>query len=120
MVPSAFVQLEALPLTVSGKLDRKALPAPDASALLQRTYQAPEGHIEQALAAIWAELLHVERVGRNDHFFELGGHSLLAIELIERVRRLGLKPRSTRSLYGANLGSSGRHAQRGERDPGSS
>ena len=57
MVPSAFVHLEALPLTVSGKLDRKALPAPDASALLQRTYQAPEGHIEQALAAIWAELL---------------------------------------------------------------
>ena len=57
MVPSAFVHLEALPLTVSGKLDRKALPAPDASALLQRTYEAPEGHIEQALAAIWAELL---------------------------------------------------------------
>ena len=90
MVPSAFVQLEALPLTVSGKLDRKALPGPDASALLQRTYEAPEGHIEQALAAIWAELLNVERVGRNDHFFELGGHSLLAIELMERVRRLGL------------------------------
>jgi amino acid adenylation domain-containing protein len=90
MVPSAFVHLDALPLTVSGKLDRKALPAPDASALLQHTYRAPEGHIEQALAAIWAELLGVERVGRNDHFFELGGHSLLAIELMKRVRRLGL------------------------------
>ncbi|MBV8099154.1 MAG: amino acid adenylation domain-containing protein, partial [Verrucomicrobia bacterium] len=90
MVPSAFVQLEALPLTVSGKLDRKALPAPDATALLQRIYQAPEGDVEQALATIWAELLGLEQVGRNDHFFELGGHSLLAIELIERVRWLGL------------------------------
>src|SRR6202007_636624 len=72
------------------KLDRKALPAPDVSALLQRNYEAPEGHIEEALAAIWAELLKVDQVGRNDDFFELGGPSLLAIELIERVRQLGL------------------------------
>ncbi|MBV8100056.1 MAG: amino acid adenylation domain-containing protein, partial [Verrucomicrobia bacterium] len=90
MVPSAFVKLDALPLTVSGKLDRKALPAPDVNALLKRTYEAPEGNIEQALAVIWADLLGLEQVGRNDHFFELGGHSLLAIELMERVRRLGL------------------------------
>ncbi|MBV8100096.1 MAG: amino acid adenylation domain-containing protein, partial [Verrucomicrobia bacterium] len=90
MVPSAFVQLEALPLTVSGKLNRRALPAPDASALLQRTYQAPQGPIEQALAQIWVELLQVKRVGRDDNFFELGGHSLLAVELMERIRHLGL------------------------------
>ncbi|MBV8098161.1 MAG: AMP-binding protein, partial [Verrucomicrobia bacterium] len=87
MVPSAFVQLETLPLTVSGKLNRRALPAPDAGALLQRTYEAPEGHIEEVLAAIWAELLKVERIGRNDHFFDLGGHSLLAVRLIAQMQQ---------------------------------
>ena len=86
MVPSAFVQLEALPLTPNGKLDRKALPAPEATALSVREYEAPQGEIEEALAAIWQELLRVERVGRHDNFFELGGHSLLAVQLISRIR----------------------------------
>ncbi|WP_164557810.1 amino acid adenylation domain-containing protein [Massilia atriviolacea] len=87
MVPAAYVLLAAMPLTPNGKLDRKALPAPDGSAYAQRDYEAPQGPTESALAAIWAELLQRDRVGRHDHFFELGGHSLLAVQLMERMRR---------------------------------
>ncbi|OLF53509.1 non-ribosomal peptide synthetase [Pseudomonas chlororaphis] len=90
MLPAAYVRLDSLPLTANGKLDRKALPDPQASALLSRGYQAPEGEVEVALAAIWSDVLKVERVGRHDHFFELGGHSLLAVSVIERMRQLGL------------------------------
>ncbi|WP_425526338.1 amino acid adenylation domain-containing protein [Rhizobium leguminosarum] len=90
MVPSAFVRLEALPLTMNGKLDRKALPVPDDDAYARRAYEAPQGEIETLLAGIWAELLGVERVGRHDNFFELGGHSLLAVQMMERLRRLSL------------------------------
>ncbi|PPQ13751.1 non-ribosomal peptide synthetase, partial [Bradyrhizobium sp. AC87j1] len=85
MVPSAFVRLAALPLTVNGKLDRKALPAPDDEAYAHGAYEPPQGEIETTLAQIWAELLGVERVGRHDHFFALGGHSLLAVRLLSRV-----------------------------------
>ena len=87
MVPSAFVVLAALPLMANGKLDRHALPAPGLEALTGRAYVAPEGEVEQALAAIWVELLGVERVGRHDHFFELGGHSLVAIQLQGRINQ---------------------------------
>jgi len=87
MVPVAYVMLAALPLSANGKLDRRALPAPDGDALLRRAYAAPEGEIEAALAQIWSELLNVERVGRDDQFFELGGHSLLALQLVERLSR---------------------------------
>ncbi|WP_304413698.1 condensation domain-containing protein, partial [Methylobacter sp. BBA5.1] len=90
MVPVAFVHLEALPLTANGKLDRKALPAPEGDAYGAREYEAPQGETEQALAAIWSELLKVEQVGRHDNFFELGGHSLLAVSLIARMRQAGL------------------------------
>ncbi|WP_203228911.1 non-ribosomal peptide synthetase, partial [Lautropia dentalis] len=87
MVPSAFVKLEVMPLTPNGKVDRKALPAPDAEALVTHMYEAPQGPVEEVLAGIWQELLGVERVGRNDSFFDLGGHSLLAVQLMGRMRR---------------------------------
>ncbi len=87
MVPSAFVTLDAFPLTPNGKLDRKALPAPDGAALAARAYMAPQGDAEEAIAAIWQELLGVEKVGRHDDFFELGGHSLLAIQLLSSLRQ---------------------------------
>ncbi|CRM27937.1 Gramicidin S synthase II [Pseudomonas sp. 28 E 9] len=90
LVPVAYVKLAALPLTANGKLDRKALPAPDQAALLTRDYEAPQGEVETRLARIWADVLQVEQVGRHDHFFELGGHSLLAVSLIERMRQVGL------------------------------
>lgn len=91
MVPSSVTVLEQLPLTPNGKIDRRSLPAPGEDALARRTYEAPEDEIELALAGIWAELLDVGQVGRNDHFFELGGHSLLAVRVLSRVsQELGL------------------------------
>ncbi|MBB4133176.1 non-ribosomal peptide synthetase [Xanthomonas sp. 3075] len=91
MLPAAYMQLDALPLTANGKLDRRALPAPDADALAVQAYVAPEGELETQLATLWSELLGVERIGRYDDFFALGGHSLLAVQLLARVRqRLGL------------------------------
>jgi len=90
MAPAAYVMLEALPLTSNGKLDRRALPAPDGNAYVAREYVAPVGEIEIALARIWADLLRLERVGRHDNFFALGGHSLLTVILIERMRSEGL------------------------------
>ena len=82
MVPAAFVSLQTMPLTPNGKLDRKALPDPGEAAYARQSYEPPQGEVEQALAAIWAELLGVERVGRHDNFFELGGHSLLAVRMV--------------------------------------
>ncbi|CAG8863570.1 Tyrocidine synthase 3 [Pseudomonas fluorescens] len=90
MVPARFVHLQALPLSPNGKLDRKALPAPGADAMLSRPYEAPQGDTESALAELWQVLLGVEQVGRHDNFFEMGGHSLLAVTLVARMRRLGL------------------------------
>jgi aryl carrier-like protein len=98
MVPAAYVQLDALPLTPNGKLDRRALPAPEDTAFGVRAYEPPQGPIETALAALWSELLHVERVGRHDNFFDLGGHSLQAVTLMERMRRLGW-PMEARPLF---------------------
>src|SRR5271167_1995656 len=87
MVPAAFMVLENLPMMPNGKLDRKALPVPEADAYVARGYEAPEGEIETMLAGIWTELLKLERVGRHDNFFELGGHSLLAVTLVSRLRQ---------------------------------
>src|SRR5579871_518387 len=85
MLPSAFVFLEAFPLSPSGKVDRKALPAPEAE-LQEGTFVAPRAPIEEGVAAIWCEVLHRDQVGVHDSFFELGGHSLLATQVIARVR----------------------------------
>ncbi|MEE3650353.1 MULTISPECIES: non-ribosomal peptide synthetase [unclassified Brenneria] len=86
MVPAAYVRLERIPLTPNGKVDRKALPAPDEAAFIRQAYEAPQGADEQALAALWQSLLGLDKVGRHDNFFALGGHSLLAVQLISRVR----------------------------------
>ncbi|MBU6399797.1 MAG: amino acid adenylation domain-containing protein, partial [Verrucomicrobia bacterium] len=87
MVPAVFVFLEALPLTPNGKVDRKALPPPDPASASDQPFVAPRTPVEQELARIWAEILHVERIGIGDHFFDLGGHSLLATQVLSRVRR---------------------------------
>ena len=87
MVPAVFVKVDSLPLTPNGKIDRKALPAPDANSLqIQNSYLAPKTPIEEIIAAIWAEVLGRERVGRRDNFFAIGGHSLLAGQVISRLR----------------------------------
>ena len=85
MVPSYFVVIDSMPLTANGKLDRRALPKPDV-ARSQQGYVAPRSAFEQRLAALWEQVLHVERVGLNDNFFALGGHSLLAVSLAGRIR----------------------------------
>ena len=87
MVPSAFVILEAMPLTPNGKVDRHALPIPDSSNLsLEASFLAPRTPTEELLANIWSNLLGLEKVGIHDNFFELGGHSLLATQVISRLR----------------------------------
>ncbi|MBD0385366.1 MAG: amino acid adenylation domain-containing protein, partial [Nostoc sp. C3-bin3] len=88
MVPSAFVILDTLPLTSNGKLDRQALPAPEYNkSNATESLDTPRTPIEQALAEIWMELLHLESVGIYNNFFEMGGHSLLATQLLSRVRQ---------------------------------
>ncbi len=87
MIPSAFVFLHSLPLTPSGKIDRKALPAPNPSRPeLESVFVAPHTHTEEVVARLWAEILKLEEVGIDDNFFELGGHSLLATQVISRLR----------------------------------
>jgi amino acid adenylation domain-containing protein len=103
MVPSAFVRLEELPLSPNGKLDRKALPAPDLGAYTSREYEAPQGQMEEILAGIWQSLLGVERVGRADNFFVLGGHSLLIVQMLERLRRVGLSTEVRRVFQSPTL-----------------
>jgi len=86
MVPSAFCQMEALPLTPSGKLDRKALPDFSKAAITRGTaFTAPRTPVEEMLAGIWRELLRLERIAIDDNFFELGGHSLLAMRVMSRI-----------------------------------
>jgi amino acid adenylation domain-containing protein len=87
MAPAAYVKMEAMPLTSNGKLDRRALPAPDGTAYGAGGYEAPVGEIETMLAEIWADLLDLERISRHDNFFALGGYSLLVTKLIARIQK---------------------------------
>nr|WP_231670471.1 non-ribosomal peptide synthase/polyketide synthase [Pseudomonas quasicaspiana] len=90
MVPAHVLFMERMPLTVNGKLDRKALPKPDAS-LAQQHYIAPRTELEQRLVAIWQDVLRLERVGLTDNFFELGGDSIVSIQLVSRARQEGIR-----------------------------
>ncbi|MFH0900506.1 MAG: amino acid adenylation domain-containing protein, partial [Pseudomonadota bacterium] len=91
MIPSAIVFLQALPLTPSGKVDRKALPAPEARPELDEGYVAPRTPAERTLAQIWEEVLRVDKVGAHDNYFELGGDSILSIQVVARANRVGLR-----------------------------
>jgi amino acid adenylation domain-containing protein len=87
MVPSALVTLDALPLTPSGKVDRKVLPPPEIN-ISTKTFVPAEGEVEATLARIWGEVLGVARVGRHDNFFDLGGHSLLAVQIVVQLQQV--------------------------------
>jgi amino acid adenylation domain-containing protein len=116
MVPAEYVRLEAFPRTPSGKLDRGSLPEPDGGAFAARGYAPPLGGTEEAVARIWADVLHLERVGRCDHFFELGGHSLRAVQVVSRVRRaLGVEAPLGDVFLRPVLAEFARGLERGER-----
>ncbi len=102
MVPSSFVLLEELPLSTSGKVDRRALPEPEeVGGEREIVYVAPRSSFEKQLAAIWEGVLEVERVGVNDNFFDLGGHSLLATRVISRLREVVAAEVPVRTLFEA-------------------
>ncbi|WP_431225774.1 amino acid adenylation domain-containing protein [Serratia sp. L9] len=86
MLPSAYVSMASLPVTPNGKIDHKSLPAPDANAYVHECYQAPQGDTEQELHDIWANILCVEKIGRDDNFFAIGGDSLMAMKLLSTVQ----------------------------------
>ena len=89
MVPNYFMHLDFMPMTASGKTERKSLPAPDFSKQTNRyTYVSPKTETEKQLAKIWSELLEVEQIGRDDDFFELGGDSLLAIHFVSKIANI--------------------------------
>ncbi len=97
MVPAQWLALERMPLSPNGKLDRKALPAPEVS-VAQAGYSAPRNAVERTLAEIWQDLLGVERVGLDDNFFSLGGDSIVSIQVVSRARQAGLQL-SPRDLF---------------------
>ncbi|WP_347299717.1 phosphopantetheine-binding protein, partial [Clostridium perfringens] len=90
MLPAAFVWLASMPLTPNGKIDRRALPAPEMAAAAGEAYEAPRGDTETLLAQAWAELLGLPQIGRHDNFFELGGHSLLAVRQASLAQQWGI------------------------------
>lgn len=102
MVPSAIVRLDALPLTANGKLDRKALPEP-VQAGSGKAFEAPQGEAEEALAAVWADVIGCEQVGRNDNFFELGGDSILSLQIVARSRKRGYKVTPKQLMEGQTI-----------------
>ncbi|WP_332847130.1 non-ribosomal peptide synthetase [Pseudomonas lactucae] len=121
MVPWRLVRLDGMPLSANGKLDRKQLPQPEGQAAAEG-YVAPRSEVEQALAAIWAEVLGLEQVGITDNFFELGGDSILSLQVISRARQAGWQL-SPRDLFLhptlAALAHAARNARQGaEQQPG--
>ncbi|WP_067488571.1 non-ribosomal peptide synthetase [Actinomadura hibisca] len=101
MVPAAVVLLDALPLTPNGKVDTKALPKPEIAGTAEAAYRAPRDDRERAIAAVFADLLGLERVGIDDDFFELGGNSLIAMRVVSRVRRVLETELPVRALFEA-------------------
>jgi aryl carrier-like protein len=91
MIPSAWVRLDALPLSANGKVDRKALPLPDVSAAAAQEFHAPRTPTESALAKIWAEVLHLERIGIDDDLFKLGADSIHLFQITARVNKQGFR-----------------------------
>lgn len=117
MVPACLLRVDSLPKTPNGKLDRKALPEP---AWQARAYRPAETATEQALAAIWQDLLGVEQVGLDDHFFDLGGHSLLAMKLSGRVKQAFSVELSVRQVFeSAELAAMAAAVERGRQQPAS-
>jgi len=102
MIPSVFMRLEVLPQTPNGKVDRKALPSPEADRASGSTYAAPRDDVERRLAELWSKLLGVKEVGIHDNFFALGGHSLLATRLTSRMRETFHVDVSVRSVFEAS------------------
>ena len=100
MVPADIVFLESLPITVNGKVDRKALPAPDQNRReLNQSFVAPRTTLEELLVKIWAEILKLETVGVFDNFFDLGGHSLMATQVVSSIRNTLRVELSLRVLF---------------------
>ncbi|HET8705431.1 MAG TPA: amino acid adenylation domain-containing protein, partial [Pseudomonadales bacterium] len=99
MVPSAFVVLDSFPVNANGKLDRKALPAPDRAAVVGSEYEPPQGELEHTIAIICQEVLGLEKVGRHDNFFRCGGHSLAALQLLSRLRERENVELSLRDIF---------------------
>jgi len=120
MVPTHLLLLAELPLTANGKLDRRALPAPD-PAQNRQAFVAPRSLLEQQLAGIWREVLNVEQVGLDDNFFELGGDSILSIQVVSRARQLGIHF-SPRDLFQhqtvQSLAGVARHSQASQAEQG--
>jgi hypothetical protein len=116
MIPSGFVSLEYLPLTVNGKVNKKALPDPKQFTQIKDEYVAPETEAEQTLAYIWAQVLGQELVGTHDNFFEIGGHSLLAVKLVAAIRNKTGRELPVSVLYFQPYNCHTSKAYRGETD----
>ena len=87
MIPDTFIEIESIPLTVNGKINKKALPPPEISSLQKQEFVGPRNPMEAQLVNIWENVLNVQRVGIHDNFFDLGGHSLLVIQVTSEIRK---------------------------------
>jgi acyl-CoA synthetase (AMP-forming)/AMP-acid ligase II/acyl carrier protein len=99
MIPQYFVELEAIPLTPNGKVDRRALPEPQVDRQAEESYVAPRNQVESAIARVWQELLNTKNVGIHDNFFELGGHSLLLVRMVVKLQETFRKELSIVEMF---------------------